>query len=730
LTTRAETDTPSKLRRYYPGINARIVGPFLLLIIVISGIGVFTVTRLVAGSVQERFSNQLADSANAATNSIVDIEQQQLATLRLMSFTDGMSDAIKARKTGDLDQWLRPVAANAGIDEVIVFDNTGRGIYHLKRVGDEISRQYNAQLPPPLDQWRSVQNVVKSSADGIGDKFLDIIGRAPNVVFYTSAPVIDGSGGLVGGISVGLTANRVAERVGRQALSGVTLLTSHGEVLATTLRTAPDALALRSAQADRLVSAVNTSSPIEEINLSGTPYQMLYAPLRLRNEQVGLLAVALPSNFIVERSSTSRDILGVLFSLLFAGVTALGLLTARSITRPVARLVETTRAIRSGDLTRRVKLRTPDELGELGVSFDHMTDQLVKRNQKIKKMYLEQLQETARREAVLTSISDAVIVQDSAGQVLWQNGSAETLLKRIKPHREAMQEFMRLYRQPTRLTEARTVTLLDQHLSVLAMPVCMQSGELLGHVIVFRDITPLVEAERLKDELILQMSHELRTPLAAARGYIDLVRMFDQSNISEQSIGFVDNAVTSLDTLERLINQVIDVSAVVSDRFRLNIEQFNLVDVLWEQVTTWTPLLGGRELTLSTLIETAAIPIEGDRTRLEQVLDHVLRNAYSYTLPGGSIDLYARSEKHHAVIVITDSGVGIAPDEIDKVFERLYRGRSADAGPTDARGLGLGLYLSRRIVEAHGGTIHLESQIDVGTTATITLPLRQEHGST
>jgi signal transduction histidine kinase len=206
--------------------------------------------------------------------------------------------------------------------------------------------------------------------------------------------------------------------------------------------------------------------------------------------------------------------------------------------------------------------------------------------------------------------------------------------------------------------------------------------------------------------------------------------MFDQANISQQSTGFMDNAVTSLDTLERLINQVIDVSAVVSDRFRLNIEQFNLVDVLWEQVTTWTPLLGGRELTLSTLIETAAIPIEGDRTRLEQVLDHVLRNAYSYTLPGGSIDLYARSEKHNAVIVITDSGVGIAPDEIDKVFERLYRGRSADAGPTDARGLGLGLYLSRRIVESHGGTIHLESQIDVGTTATITLPLRQEHGST
>src|SRR5206468_10879427 len=114
------------MRRWpYPGIRARIIAPFLLVVILIAGIGVFTVTRLVAGSIQERFSNQLADSASAASNSIVEIERQQLSTLRLMVFTEGLPDALSKKDIASLEQYLRPVATNAGIDDVIVFDNTG-----------------------------------------------------------------------------------------------------------------------------------------------------------------------------------------------------------------------------------------------------------------------------------------------------------------------------------------------------------------------------------------------------------------------------------------------------------------------------------------------------------------------------------------------------------------------------------------------------------------------------
>jgi two-component system sensor histidine kinase VicK len=349
----------------------------------------------------------------------------------------------------------------------------------------------------------------------------------------------------------------------------------------------------------------------------------------MRSQDIGLLAVALPSNFIVERSSTSRDVFGVLFSALFIVVGVIGVITARSITRPISRLVDTTRAIRGGDLSRRVKLKTPDELGELGVSFDHMTDKLVQQNQKINRLYRQQLQETARRQAVLSSISDAVIVQDPRGKIILHNPTAEALIDAVDRKLNDHHSFVELLRRPAELAKPRTVSFGGQFFSVLATPVCMPNGELLGYVIVFRDITALVESERLKDELMLQMSHELRTPLAAARGFVDLVKMLDGKNLSEQSNMYIDSATDSMTTLERMVNQVIDVSSIVSDRFTIEVEMSNLSHVLDQLVAVWKPIAAKRDLTLTLFRPSSDLWIEGDPRHLAQVFDHLLRNAYS-----------------------------------------------------------------------------------------------------
>jgi two-component system sensor histidine kinase VicK len=418
-------------------------------------------------------------------------------------------------------------------------------------------------------------------------------------------------------------------------------------------------------------------------------------------------------------------VFGVIFSALFIAVALIGVVTARSITRPIAKLVDTTRAIREGDLSKRVELTTPDELGELGISFDNMTDKLVRQNQEIKRLYRQQLQETARRQAVLSSISDAVIVQDPRGVIILRNPTADALLNAVDSNLNEHRDLSELLHRPAELAQPRTVHFADQFFSVLATPVCMPNGELLGYVIVFRDITALVESERLKDELMLQMSHELRTPLAAARGYVDLVRMLDGQSLSEQSHTYMDNATDSMAILERMVNQVIDVSSIVSDRFRIEVETFNLSHVLDELIVAWKPVAEKRELTLTLYRPSSDLWIEADPRHLGQVFDHLVRNAYSYTLPGGLIEVRAEIQSARLVVSVLDSGVGIGPDEIDKVFERMYRGRSADAGPTDARGLGLGLYLSKRIVEAHEGMIKLESQLNFGTIVTVELPLRQ-----
>jgi two-component system sensor histidine kinase VicK len=260
---------------------------------------------------------------------------------------------------------------------------------------------------------------------------------------------------------------------------------------------------------------------------------------------------------------------------------------------------------------------------------------------------------------------------------------------------------------------------------VLATPVVLPSGELLGYVLVFRDITAIMQAEQIKDELILQLSHELRTPLTAARGYVDLLQMMEHNQLSERGISFVGNAMDSLSTLERMVNQVIDVSAIMADRFTIETTHVNLGEVLTDLVEKWTPLVKQRDHQIVVNLLYRRIWVEADAKRISQVFDHLIRNAYSYTLPGGRIEVVADVEQEQAAVYIIDNGVGIAGDEIEMVFERLYRGRSADAGPTDARGLGLGLYFAERIVKAHGGTLSLQSEVDFGTVVSVKLPLLQ-----
>lgn len=711
----------------YPGVNARIIAPFLLIVIAIAAVGIYYVVQLVTLSLQERFENQLYDSADSAVNTIVDIEREHLSTLRAMTFTEGVSQAISEGDTQALDGILRQIAANNRIDELIVFNDDGEVILYLVRLDSILGVEYGT--PPTIDisEWASAERILNDEVDLLGDKFVEILTTDDVPRFYFSAPVADDAGDeVVGGIYVGIRAETLARRISEQALSTVTLITTDGEVLSSTFRA--DTAELVSAREDltRPITEVSErNSPIVEVVVDDVPYQAVYAPFRLRSQEVGVLSVALRSEVLQQRQGESSSFLGLVFASAFVVTAVIGLVIARSITLPVEQLVSTTRAIRGGDLSRRVELRTPDELGELGVSFDEMTDRLVRRNQEIQQLYDRQVEQTAQREAMLTSISDAVIVQDTEGHILLSNDTAGMLMTKTMNDLEQARLFRSLLDDPQSLAQPQIISLAGYHFSVLATPVQMSDGEPLGYVIVFRDITAIIQSEALKDELILQMSHELRTPLGAVRGFVDLIKMIETANLSDKGVGFVDKARDHLTTLERLVDQVVDVSAMISGRFTIGPEEDDLIAVLDEAFAEWQPKMTDRDHHLMLSVSHHQMCVEIDRSYFVDVINYILQNAHDYTLPGGFISIHAESTQGEAIIIVQDTGVGIAPDEIEQVFERMYRGRSAEAGPTDARGLGLGLYMSRQIVEAHNGTITLESEPGMGTTVMIRLPLRQ-----
>ncbi|MCI0709860.1 MAG: cell wall metabolism sensor histidine kinase WalK, partial [Chloroflexi bacterium] len=562
--------------------------------------------------------------------------------------------------------------------------------------------------------------------DVLGDKYVDIVGEPPESVFYISAPVIDEANRLIGGISVGLSTDQLVRRISNQALSTIIIYDDQGVLLAETLRASDNAvLMMDQSEYQDIYTTVENDSPIDEFEVNGNPYQVMYVPFYLRSEHIGVMGVALPTNFLVEQTATGRTFLAGLFSALFVTVIIVGILTARTITRPVSRLIDTTRAIREGDLSRRVQLRVPDELGELGLSFDHMTDELVSSYQRISTLYDTQVTETARREAVLASIGDPVIVLDDHGKTIFRNRAAGQMIDEAKRATNWAQIIDRMLGQASTLVEnPQRVYMGDNIFDVIATPVLIDEENTLGHVIVFRNLTAILRAEQMKDQLMAQMSHELRTPMTAVRGYVDLVRMIDLEKLSESGADFLEKAVEGMSAMESMLNQVVDVNAMMANRFNILPADIDLVEIIPSQLEEWRPRLEKKSQSFEIIVEVDELQVLADPIYITQVVDHLMSNAWNYTLREGSITAVLKREGDHAVFSIKDTGVGISEEEIGQIYDRMFRGGAAQAGDTDSRGLGLGLYISKNIIDAHHGAIEVRSERHVGTTATVKLPLQ------
>lgn len=301
------------------------------------------------------------------------------------------------------------------------------------------------------------------------------------------------------------------------------------------------------------------------------------------------------------------------------------------------------------------------------------------------------------------------------------NLAAQDLIDRGRSIPGVWARLQAIFDEPERLADSQILEIGDDLYSIVAQSIYTQHQDQLGNVIVCRDVTAMARAERLKDEFILQMSHELRTPLTVVKAYLDLMQLISAKSMNEQSAEYLGKASENLSILERLTNQVVDVSSIITDKFVVDCEPFDLFPILEQKSAIWEPRMAQQELYFEVMLPEHSIYVEGDSMRMGEAIDHVLRNAFDYTLPGGQVALVAREDGPRVIIMIADTGVGIARDEINYVFDRMFRGQASHAGVTDSRGMGLGLYLSRHIVERQGGQISLASQVDEGTAVRVEL---------
>ncbi|HLO21100.1 MAG TPA: ATP-binding protein, partial [Sphingomicrobium sp.] len=232
--------------------------------------------------------------------------------------------------------------------------------------------------------------------------------------------------------------------------------------------------------------------------------------------------------------------------------------------------------------------------------------------------------------------------------------------------------------------------------------------------------TALEEADRVKTDFVANMSYELRTPLTSIGGFAELLGAGYAGDLSPKAKDYVGAILESVDRLSKLINDVLDLTTGDARGVALEKERVDIAGLCRAAVDTAKSRAAEKGQKLEADISPTAGHVFGDARRLREAVEHVLQNAIGYSERKGRITLTADGDKQQAMIRITDNGTGIAPEDLPRVFDRFHRVN--EAGFRGEAALGLGLPLTRQFVEAHGGTVELESKKGKGTTVTLTIP--------
>jgi signal transduction histidine kinase len=230
----------------------------------------------------------------------------------------------------------------------------------------------------------------------------------------------------------------------------------------------------------------------------------------------------------------------------------------------------------------------------------------------------------------------------------------------------------------------------------------------------------LQELDRLKSEFVSDVSHELRTPLTSIKGYIDYLLEGIVGELSQPQKDFLMPVKGNIDRLVRLINDLLDLARIEAGQLDLHPVKLSISEVATEVIEMLRPLALERDIDLGVGVPEADGVVQADRDKLYQVLLNLTHNALKFTLPGGEVRVRVGVQPDGEVLtVVQDTGEGIPPEELERIFDKF---RQVSLSPVHTRGSGLGLTIAKKLVELHGGTMWVSSQLGKGSAFGFTLP--------
>jgi len=461
-----------------------------------------------------------------------------------------------------------------------------------------------------------------------------------------------------------------------------------------------------------------------------TTVKSIVFPIKDENTQqvLGILYLRANLKAIYESLGESRGILiqATLWALLITVI--LGYFIARSVTEPITDVTVKVAKMAKGDFDQVVDVKSNDEIGQLAEMFNYLRE-------KLKITLKEVFNEKSKLQTILDYMADGLIAVDNQGRIIHINPTAIKMLNltteevETKLFDDIMKElndqltFRFIDDKNEEWVGNELIKIKDVVLQANYAPFKDERDKNSGIVMVLQDITERQKLDNMRREFVANVSHELKTPLTSIKSYTEtlLAGALDDRELSEDFLKVVDSEA---DRMTRLVRDLLQLSSIEYKQIKWNKRSSDLLKIIENSILkiSMTAKNKKQSLRFTTSEESFIACLDSDR--IEQVVLNILSNAIKYTPDHGKIEVVLEKIDQNVSIKIIDNGIGIPKEDIPRLFERFYRvdkARSRELG-----GTGLGLSIARQIIEAHGGTINVNSSEGEGTEVVIILPIQEQ----
>jgi two-component system, OmpR family, sensor histidine kinase VicK len=459
---------------------------------------------------------------------------------------------------------------------------------------------------------------------------------------------------------------------------------------------------------------------------TGRRLWVLSTPIEANGEVIGAVYVIAEMENVFEQMDEINSIFMTGTAIALAITAILGILLARTITRPMSDMRKQALVMAKGNFSRKVRVYGDDEIGQLAVTFNNLT-------KKLQESQSSTEGERRKLSSVLANMTDGVISTDRRGRVNLINEPAAQLLN-VSSETVMNQPIIEVlgleeeYKFEDLLEERESIILdyskknrpfvLRGNFSVIQK----ETGFVNGLITVLHDITEQEKIESERREFVANVSHELRTPLTTMRSYLEALAEGAWKD-EEIAPSFLSVTQNETERMIRLVNDLLQLSKMDSKDYRLKTGWVNF-NKFYDHIIDRFEMTKNDDITFKRDLPKEAYFVDIDEDKITQVLYNVISNSLKYSPEGGQVTFRVRASDGFIIVSITDQGVGIPKNVIDKIFDRFYRVDKARA--RNLGGTGLGLAIAKEMVVAHGGKIWAESVDGKGTTVFFTLPYEQE----